>query len=251
MNYTVTLNPEACHEVHLGRFSVPAGSHGLMDEVHTGPCRPAARSASETVLYLTVACVAARHTWVSPPPKYAVDLSGREGTRRISDAEWGAATELSYSGFATKGVTPRDEDSGVQCKGPLLKRSGPRWHGVGGDPMKALLSWSANRVAVNSWDGVIEYGEPFGFVHGPVRGQYWIDIYETGTGRPLVRIQGSFRGANPYIFQMHGAGWYGDRYYILPVGREMGNGEFSMRRLLVCDVDAASRKGETVLKERK
>ena len=66
----------------------------------------------------------------------------------------------------------------------------------------------------------------------------------------MVRLKGSFDGAEPYTFQ-EGAVWFGDRYYVLPMGRTMGSGEFSLRRLLVCDVDAAARKAETVLKERK
>jgi hypothetical protein len=252
MTYTVSLNPDVCHEVHLGRFDVPKGA-SPMNDVSTGYCHPQVRSAGETELYLTAACTGyVRATWVPAPQKYAVDLSGRKGTRQIRDGEWEAAPELPWS--ENSFFPPRAEDRGVQYKGPVLERSGPAWAGKGYGPILTFLSRNATRAAVNSWDGVDEvysFLDPGSlFKRNNIEGRYWVDIYETSSGRPLVRIQGAFHGAQPYSFQAKAA-WYSDRYYVLPVGGDMGSGEFSLRRLLICDVDAAARKSDTVLKERK
>ena len=139
--------------------------------------------------------------------------------------------------------------------GPLLKRSGPKWKGESDGPLPpTLLSASLNRAAVNSWDGydlVNGFLDPTVlFQRNKVKGRYWVDIYETASGRPLIRITGEFRGASPPTFQQTAA-WYSDRYYVMPIGRNLGSYSFSLRNLLVCDVDAASRAQQPLLKERK
>jgi hypothetical protein len=248
MSYTVTLNPEVCREVQLGRFTVPVGT-SPRPEVSTGYCHPELRSAGETRLYLTAACHQRGDNWLPAPQKYGVDLSGGKSLGRIGEAEWQAAPQLPWAGSG--GLEPRPTDRGIQYKGPLLERSGPKWTGVGNGPVWTKLSSGLTRAAVNSWDGFdITYSflDPTSFLQrNKVVGQYWVDIYETSSGRALLRIQGSFHGAEPYQFQGQAA-WYSDRYYLLPIGRTMGNGEFSLRRLLICDADAAARKGETGLK---
>ena len=251
MTYTVVLNPNVCREAQVGRFTVPIEAFA-MDYVSTGKCHPEIRSADEEQLYVTATCAAPRGTWISAPQKYAVNLSSRKSARSISETEWQSAPELAWSenGF----YPPRPEDHGVQYKGPVLERSGPRWTGVGGSgPLRTLLSRSGNRAAVNSWDGFAitrSFLDPTSFgKRDKVEGQFWVDIYETSSGQSLIRIRGSFHGANPYIFQSQAA-WYSDRFYVLPVGGTSSNGEFNLRRLLICDADAASRKSDGTLKER-
>jgi hypothetical protein len=252
MTYTVTLNPEVCREVRLRRFTAPRGVVPTVptDDASTGYCHIEIRWPGEKELYLTAVCGGRRVSKVAPE-KYAVDLSGRKGTRRISDEEWQSAVQLPRS---ENGFSPRPDDRGVQYNGPLLEKSGPRWAGIGDEPPRTLLSSSMNRAAVNSWDGfdiTHSFLDPTSFgKRNKIQGQYWIDVYETGNARPLVRIQGSFHGAEPYKFQSHEA-WYSDRYFLLPVGGTMGSGDFNLRRLLVCDVDAAAHKTDTMLKERK
>jgi hypothetical protein len=251
MTYTVTPNADVCHDMRLGRFTVPSGA-APVSNVSTGYCHPELRSAGETQLYVTAACHQRGDTWLPAPQKYSVDLNRSRAVRRISEAEWQAAPQLPWNGTA-KGIIPNAQDRGVQYKGPLLERSGPRWQGIGGGSLlpETFLSQSASRAAVNSWDGFdITYSflDPTSFgKRNKVEGQYWVDIYETSSGRALLRIRGSFHGAEPYQFQGQAA-WYSDRYYVIPVGGTMGSGEFSLRRLLICDIDAAARKGDTGLK---
>jgi hypothetical protein len=151
MTYTVTLNPEVCHEVRLGRLTAPRSVVPLSpDDADSGHCRIEIREAGERELYLTAVC-GGRRTHLPAIEKYAVDLSGRRSTRRISEAEWEGATELPRSENRFYPVSP--EDRGVQYKGPVLERSGPGWAGRGSGPVDSLLSQSMNRGAVNSWDG--------------------------------------------------------------------------------------------------
>ena len=254
MTYAVTLNQEVCHEVRLGRFTAPRGVVPVVptDDALTGYCHIEIRTPGENELYLAAVC-GGRRTHLPAIEKYVVDLSGRRGTRRISEAEWEGATELPRSENRFYPVRP--EDRGVQHKGPVLERSGSGWAGRGSGPVDSLLSQSMNRGAVNSWDGydiTYTFLDPSSFgKRNRVQGRYWVDIYDTGSGQPLVRIQGSFHGAEPYHFQGEAA-WYGDRYYVMPIGRTLWDQyEFNLRRLLICDVDAAARKSEPVLRERK
>lgn len=249
MTYTVTLNSAVCHEVHTGRFTLPREA-AFLQEVNSGHCRVALRSGREMLLYVGVICLSPR--WLPAPEKYAVDLSTRTGTRRISEAEWQSATELPW---IEGGMFPNLADDSVRYKGPPLRRSGPKWMGItdGGAP-RSHLSRTGSRVAVNSWDGfetTYSFLDPTSFgKRDKVKGEYWVDIYETSSGRPLVRIQGSFHGAAPSRFEAEAA-WYSDRYYVMPVGGTTAGYEFDLRRLLICDADAASREDNTVLKERK
>ena len=50
-----------------------------------------------------------------------------------------------------------------------------------------------------------------------------MDIDNTGSGERMIQIEGSFNGAEPYVFQGQAA-WYGDRYYVMPVGNTLGYG---------------------------
>jgi len=135
------------------------------------------------------------------------------------------------------------------------EKSGPKWAGIGEGTVGSFISHDLARLAVNSWDGVdITYSflDPTSFgQRNKIKGQFWVDIYDIASEQRLIQIQGTFRGAEPGNFQGHAA-WYGDRYYVMPVGGTLGSGEFSLRRLLICDVDAAERsQGNTVLRERK
>lgn len=108
---------------------------------------------------------------------------------------------------------------------------------------------------MNSWDGfdiAHTFLDPTAvFQRDKIRGKYWIDIFNTALGERVIQIQGAFNDAEPYMFQGQ-ASWYGSRYYVMPVGGTLWTGEFGLRRLLICDVEAATRQGnESGLKQRK
>ncbi|HLX43174.1 MAG TPA: hypothetical protein VKR43_07055 [Bryobacteraceae bacterium] len=251
MTYQVPLYPDTCHEVHLGSFTVPKGAAAGMDHVEAGNCHPDISTNNEVELYVGIECTNNLTRWLLSPQKYAVDLNRTSRYHRITEEAWQAAKPLLRS---TDGFFPRTDEPGVRYRGPVLERSGPSWSGKGFNaPLPTFLNNSKNRIAVNSWDGINDVGsilDPTWSGRNHIKGDFWVDIYETESARPLVRIKGSFKNAEPYHFQNEAA-WYGDRYYVLPVGGTLGNGEFGLQRLLICDADAAARKDNTRLKDRK
>jgi hypothetical protein len=252
ITYRVTLNPDTCQEVHLPRLTKPDEVQ-FTDNVNTGYFHLEIRSAGETEIYLTAAAGGGRDPLWFARERYAVDLSRPKSVRRIDEQAWQSSPLLPRS---EKGLYPQRADQrGVQYKGPVLERSGPTWKGSGVGPLpETSLSWNMNRAAVNSWDGydiVYTFLDPTSFgKRSRIHGRYWVDIYETASGKPLVRIQGSFSGAEPGNFQRPAA-WFGDRYYVIPLGGILSGARVGLQRLLICDVDAAARKDKTVLKERK
>ncbi len=254
ITYHVTQNPDACHEVRLPRLTKPP-QVDYTHSVNVGYCHYDIRTAGEMELYMTTECGGVgRDKFWPVKEKYAVDLSRPNSVRRIDEKAWEAAPPLPRA--TEGGYFPRADQSGVQVRGgPILERSGPKWTGIGQyQPVKTSLSWTMNRAAVNSWDGYdITYSilDPTAlFKRNRIKGQYWVDIYDAAAGRSLVKIQGSFKEAGPYDFQGQAA-WYSDRYYVLPLGPDVPLGELGMRRLLICDLDAASRKDDQALKYRK
>jgi len=98
ITYQVTLNPEVCHEVHVGKFTsqpYPAPE----DLAVTGEFRYEIRSGGQSVLLIAAAYKSAYKTvsesrLAPTPEKYAVDLNRPKSYRRISDSEWQAAPLL-------------------------------------------------------------------------------------------------------------------------------------------------------------
>ena len=149
ITYKVTLNPEACHEVHLGRLKVPAEVGPRYSDVIAGGFFYDLRFAGGPELYLSTV-TQSRNRLVASPEKYAVDLSRPRRVRRVTDAEWESAPLLPRS---KNGAFPNRSD-GIEYRGPVLKRSGPKWSGIGvGPPPESFFSLGMRRAAVNSWDG--------------------------------------------------------------------------------------------------
>jgi hypothetical protein len=65
-------------------------------------------------------------------------------------------------------------------------------------------------------------------------GRYWIDIYDAASARRLIQLRGEFHGDKPDYFQGK-AKWLNGSLYVLPLEPR------GMRRLLICDVDAAAK----------
>jgi hypothetical protein len=250
VTYKVTLNPDACREVHLGGFTVPKGAAPGMEHVQAGNCQFEVRTAGEERLFIGIACTDNLAHWLLCTEKYAVDLSHPHNFRRIDEAVWQAASPLARS---IHGVTPVAEERGVYYRGLLLERSGPSWSGSGfNEAIATFFNYTSRRAAANSWDGIYDVGtilDPTWSGRNRINGHFWVDIYETHSGRPLTRIKGSFNGGGPFNFQGEAA-WYGDRYYVMPVGSASGNGDFGLRTPLICDLDAPARNTSSGLKSR-
>jgi hypothetical protein len=180
ITYQISLTPEVCHEVHVGKFTVPSGFPPSM--VVAGDFRYDIRSGGESLLLIAAAYTSA-YKGVPPsrlapaPEKYAVDLNQPKSFRRLSEAEWQAGAELKWN---HNGIMPRESDRGVQYRGPLLERSGPKWAGVGGSggPLRTDFSVTNARAAVLSWDGFDLYSTPLdmSWRRPNIKGEYGVDI---------------------------------------------------------------------------
>jgi hypothetical protein len=231
-------------------------SHGDED-VNDGYCHIEIRAAGDTELYLAAACELMAHftqTFPLTRETYAVDLSRPDKVRRIDEQAWQSAMPLQWGG-PFGGISPRHPtDSGISYKGGVFEKSGPRWSGVGAGPVAAEVSQDSSKISVNSWDGFdirYDFLDPTVlFQRDKVKGQFWTDIYDVASGQRLIQIQGSFNGADPVLF-LGQAPWYGTRYFVMPVGSTSWSGAFNLRRLLICDADAAARMSGSGLKERK
>ncbi len=255
ITYQVSPNPSVCHEVYLGRLSVPR-EPASRQRVSTGFCQPEIRRSNESELYLTVACEFLREvkeSWVPCLEKYAVDLSQPNRVRRIDEKTWLSGT-LIFNILNKHTLPSSPQAPGIIERGRVLARSGPKWSGVGAGPVDARFNEDMTKIAVNSWDGFdIEYNplDPTVlFQSDKVRGNFWIDIYDIDSGERLLQIMGSFKKVGPRGFQWLSS-WHGTRYFVVPVGGGYLGEMSDWRRLLVCDADAAARINSGGLKERK
>jgi len=257
MTYQVTQNPGACREVHLGQLTKPPEIKSYDDVSAAGNCHIELRSASETTLYLAAACqydTPRSQTFPLTKEKYAVDLSAPDKVRRIDEQVWQSGKPVPWEGFIGEAVPNHPSDRGISYKGRVFEKSGPKWSGVGAPPVGAVASQGGSHIAINSWDGFdIEYDflDPTtGLRRDKVKGQFWTDIYDSGSGERLIQIQGTFNGVGPNMF-LWPARWYGSRYFVMPVGRTALLGNYNLRRLLICDTDVAQRMNGSGFKERK
>jgi hypothetical protein len=257
MSYEVTLNSGACHEVHLGALTRPPEITYHGDEgVDAGYCHIEIRASGETELYLAAACqfdTPHSQTFPLTKEKYALDLNRPNKLRRIDQQTWQYGMAVRWVGLG--GIQPVHAiDRGISYRGHIFEKSGPKWSGVGSGPISSPVSVESRRVAVNSWDGFdvrYDFFDPTVlFQKDKVKGEFWTDIYDIPSGQRLIEIQGSFDGADPGKFLGYAA-WYGTRYYVMPVGKTSWPGAFNLRRLLICDADAAARMSGSDLKERK
>ena len=183
--------------------------------------------------------------------KYAVTLKHPPRVRRITDAEWDSGGKLRLGDGC---IPPEDLETGIRYQGRVFQRSGTAWKGKGVSPPPCSpLSPGKTHVAVASWDGIAQQYGIFdldaGFKRSNVHGKYWLDIYETGSGRALMRIEGAFRGSIPdNLFWRY---WFSDRYFVMPIGHTSWAGSLPLSHLLICDMNAAAGGDGTRSKKRK
>lgn len=243
--------------MHLGSLTKPPEISYIDDGVNAGYCHLEIRSAGETDLYLAAACqFDTPHSQAFPltKEKYAVDLSRSDRVRTIDEKTWQSGQPLLRSGRG--GIMPtHPTDQGVSFGGRVFDKSGTKWSGVGGGPVPEIVSPVVDlglaRIAVYSWDGFdirYDFLDPSAlFEKDKVKGQFWIDLYEVASGRRLAQIAGRFDGADPGRF-MGNASWYGNRFFVMPIGKTSWPGTYNLRRLLICDIDAAARMSGSALK---
>lgn len=233
VTYRVSENAAACSDVRIPAWTRPAGSGDPAWQINTWGCEYDVRTRGQ-LLYLGLSCGSALYWRMIE--KYAVDLRHPEGIREIGEAMWDTASVQEPTMGGVWADSPRQQgDAGAK-----FPKSGPKYAGAAPSP-------GGSRIAVDSWSGTVrdppqifgEYpGSSLRFIKDMMLarydGQYWIDIYDQASIRRLVQIRGDFHGDSPVYFQGK-AKWLNGRYYLLPLDPR------GMRRLLVCDIDAAAR----------
>lgn len=234
VTHRVSVNSDACYDVRVGRWP------SMLARI--GGCRYDFRAGANNALYVGIDCQLGVEKSESRV-KYAIDLGRPVRVRRIDQSLWGSAPELkTHEGKRAPVVL---QPKGIDYRGHFLDISGPKWWDE--DYYAALLSPREHRIALNSREGGSSYPGPFEPGRILSKGRYRIDIYDVESGRRVLLIQSTFHGgaeADPNDFQGE-AFWLTDRYYVVPLEPH------GMRRLLICDVDAAVSKSVGAGSERK
>jgi hypothetical protein len=226
LTYLVSDNAGACHEVRIPKWTRP------QDQAEPWPvsswgCGYDLRSPSQTSVYIGLSCGSSGYWRMNE--KYRIDLGNSRSVSAADGGSWDTAAVLEPE-------NPRSleqatyQPSGLQYRSHIFPKSGPNWDLYD----KASASPGETRVAVYSYDGIVERSYEPSF--GPQRfdGTYWTEIYDVASGKRLLQIHGKFKGID--LTELQGKSyWYSGRYFIQPLE------VYGMRRLLICDIDAAAR----------
>lgn len=174
---------------------------------------------------------------------YAFRLNQRGKARPIDFDEWNRGSPLAQIRHAGPGPSPaapvtdfRLTESGLVHKEKVLRKSGPKWSLISSTPIR--VSFGGRYVALFSYDGNVDADDPFDFSLGallrgnPIKGSYFVDVYNTESGRRPVAIRGSFQGSPAHDIQ-ETSFWLKRHHYVLPLSIH------GMNKILVCDVSAA------------
>jgi hypothetical protein len=226
VTYLVSENAGACHEVQIPKWTRPPGQTEPLWPVGSWGCGYDLRSPSETSVYIGLSC-GSEGLW-RMNERYAVEL-GKLAHQSVDNASWEASAVLEPETFGLlKGATLQPD--GLQYNDRLFSKSGPKWDLYG----TYLSSPGESRVAVYSYDGIVQRSYEFSLKPEHFDGTYWTEIYDVVSGKRLIQIRGKFKGVD--LTELQGkSSWYAGRFFLQPL--EV-NG---MRRLLICDVNAAAR----------
>jgi hypothetical protein len=227
VTYRVAENAGACSEVRVPKWTRPEVDRDPTFPVSTWGCAYDVRSAGRGSIYLGLSCGSAGY-W-SMKEKYAVDVSKPQSVRLIDGGGWQVANVLEPANL-TEPEHARFQSNGLEYQGHMYPKSGPNWDLYG----KALASPGQSRIAVYSYEGIVQRSYEPSF--GPQRfeGTYWTEIYDVASAKRLIQIRGGFNGVD--LTELQGKSyWYGGRFFLQPLEVK------GMRRLLICDVDAAAR----------
>jgi hypothetical protein len=226
LTYRVTENAAACSEVRIPKWTRQAGGGVDLWPISTWGCEYDVRSQGKTI-YIGLSCGSV--TYWRMMEKYGVDLSHTEEIRKIDEATWDAGTVLEPEKFAQ----PEQaifQPNALKYQSHLYPKSGLNWDQYG----KALISPGKSRMAVYSYDGVVKRSYEFSFKPQRFDGTYWTEIYDVASTNRLIQIRGEFHGVDLTEFQGKSY-WLGGRFFLQPLEVR------GMRRLLICDVDAAAK----------
>jgi len=165
-----------------------------------------------------------RGPFVSSPDRYAVVQEGPNFVlRSATDAEWESARELAQSASPASG-----RGKPLSYAGKVFIPSGKNWWMSVGDSLR--ISADQVHLALFTWDGTIRYGEAFVSFFGSTRkdGRFFIDIFETASGRKGAVIQGTFHDVDPgWLFTQ--SFWVEGARFIIPIDEHM-------QRFVLCEV---------------
>ena len=227
VTYRVTENAGACVEVRIPKWTRPeTGDEGPWP-VSSWGCEYDMRSKGGSQIYIGLSCGSVSYWRMKE--HYAVDLNHSKDVRRIENDRWDAAPVLEPEAYNDGGAA-KIQPEGLEYKDHFFAKSGANWDMYG----KALASPGRSRMAVYSYEGIVERSYDFSFAPQHFEGTYWTEIYDVASAKRLVQIRGDFHGVDLTEFQGKSV-WLGGRFFLQPLAV---NG---MRRVLICDIDSAAR----------
>ncbi len=168
------------------------------------------------------------------PTKYAIGLStGR--IRKATEGEWVTAKPLHAlrQSPLRAGQVMKKKDRLVY-QGREFRKRGTEWPSLSEEVGR--LSQGGAVLAVNSWDGQINIGGggmEYLFGWDTSDGNYYVEVYETDSGRLVLALIGHFHHTEPDPL-FRSAGWISNRYYMFPLD------QLRMNRFVFCDVGKAA-----------
>jgi hypothetical protein len=181
---------------------------------------------------------------------YSIQFSGgRARAQAIGDEKWDSADPFLTFRSQAEGKFSEDgkyfddarflshpkDGAFLTYKGRQLNKSGQEWgcsrHGCtrlsGDDAYAALLSYTGDYKMTR---------EHVPWVHSnQFWGQAFVDIYDVSSGRRIVGVQLSLRGA-PWVDRLYSSLWVGSRFFVLRLGPDILDYDKAPPEFLICDM---------------
>lgn len=156
--------------------------------------------------------------------------------RPVSREEWDRAVPLVIKRTFAQPELMKVGDA-LTSDGKRYPRSGPKWMSPSDGSQSAPASSDGRYFAVFSYSGNYHSYHPLEDpkiirFRDPVRGKYFIDIYEREAARLAVSVEGSFRGLGVNEI-LQDSFWLKRYYYVVPLSVD------GKKKVLVCNVAAA------------
>jgi hypothetical protein len=225
-----SLGAELCRQVDIPDWSIdpsaknPNNTSFETDDLKGPEFRAPAGHSGE--LYFAAV---PREPWDMGPyskEKYAVSISGSSSVHEIGRSEWFQAQPLTHfnSDSRPDWQIPDDDNIDISYKGKEFRKSGEH-------VLEGMVSANDRWIAVFSYDGQQTYLSPeqkkqqgYGctplggcITKHPSQGELYVDIYDVGTGRKVIALQGAFRGAAANGLPITSF-FLEDRYFFLNTG---------------------------------